>query len=749
MSELNKDNEVVQKGRKNALKDVDAPLRDQIVAKLLNKLSDMKVGNKVQNMWTSGNSNRAAWLERQQAYLASWDEHLISDTSGPFDGSSKLHIPMPHIVCKTFHARMMQAIWGIDPPFHVKARLEAMLERTQLVSDLLRYTLYDYANHNKGIEEVMDRWIWDWITTGLGVKKWRWDVTYTRFLDVTTETVPGPPKHVVIDGKDAQVPTTKQVEKEVAVTKKNFDGPVCELVNAEDFLTIGGSLDPDAADAVIHRQWLTASQLWTLADRGIFDTEAVEDVIEGGPDSESGQLNGAIKNQQLKNSGKASMDSDNDLDRYEILEAYLKVDVDGSGINSDIVVWVHNRSGEILRATYLYRVSKTGERPFATIEFHHRKGEAYPTGLVEMLYPLSRELDAIHNMRIDMGIISVMPFGFYRATSGIDPSKIQLEPGALIPVDNPQTDVYFPNLGNRTSFGMQEEQAIQNMVERLTSISDLNLGVMNGQGATRTATGARALVGEMSANLDVYLRRLNRGWKKSLRYLLHTLQQRVPPGLSFRLTGDAGSDYWRTIRDSKDIEGDFDLELSPNSSSSNKQIQTELAGQVLQQVQNPLAIQMGCVGPGQFYEALKNWYQANGVKDFGRYVIKPQGYERSITPEEEANRLLRGIEVPITPNMDHQGFIDYFQHIHDTDELLGQFDEHQTMLLAAQAQKHAQMAAALQQAAAQQANAQQMSRNAQMASNPMQGQAGPSSAPAAAPQQPQQFGQAGPGQVPG
>ena len=176
MSLIKPDKDVAVK-RSAPLTDVDAPLRDQIVAKLFSKLEDLEIGVKVEEMWRRGNSDRESWLRRQREYLQAWDEHLIADTSGPFNGSSQLHIPMPLIVCKTFHARMYQAIMGIDPPLFVKARNEASIERVQCVSDTMRYYLQDGANHGKGIEEVVDKWIWDWCTTGLGLKKWRWDVS--------------------------------------------------------------------------------------------------------------------------------------------------------------------------------------------------------------------------------------------------------------------------------------------------------------------------------------------------------------------------------------------------------------------------------------------------------------------------------------------------------------------------------------------------------------------------------------------
>jgi hypothetical protein len=105
----------------------------------------------------------------------------------------------------------------------------------------------------------------------------------------------------------------------------------------------------------------------------------------------------------------------------------------------------------------------------------------------------------------------------------------------------------------------------------------------------------------------------------------------------------------------------------------------------------------------------------------------------------EANEILRGIDVPVTPQNAGNGFVEYFQHIHDTDELMGQFDIHQIGLLKIQAMKHEQMLAAIQKQQAQVANMQQQQINSQMAA-PVAG--GPQQAPMA-PQGPMSIAAAG------
>lgn len=714
MSLINNDKKVLENKRKVILSAEDqVPLKDRIVEKLMASLNEDGVGAKVTNMWMRAQAHRAPWLERQQEFLASWDQHLEGEISGAFDQSSNLHLPMPMIIAKTMHARFMQALLT-DPPFTLRPRTEASVDKLGTISDTLRYAIHEWMNGNKGMEKVVDKWLWAWITQGSGVIKSGWDRRYTKYVDVVTAIEEDVPL-VEIDGngQEVLVPRTKTVEKESEVVRKTFDGPAAVFRELEDLVIIGGDGDPDEADAVIDSDYVTSSDLWTLVDTKVLNEQVVKEIIEGGSDNITNTQEGQIKQDRSINAGKSVLDSDIDHDRYQVLEAHMKYDVDGSGIFSDIIVWVHKRTSKIMRATYLRRVMKSGERPFHKIDFHLRNGQENGVGIIELTYPLCKELDAMHNMRVDFGMLSTMPFGFYRASSSLNPETIQLEPGALIPVDNPATDVFFPNLGNRTVFGFQEEASLMEMINRLTSISDLNMGVQSGQGVARTATGTRALVGESSANLDVYLRRLNRGWRRFLEYQLHQLQQRIEPGMAFRVTGDDGSNYWRNIKDEKDLEGDYDVEVSPNTSSSNKQVQQELAQQILQLTSNPLDIQLQIIGPQHRYEALKGYLQALGVKEYGRYIGKPSGYQGPmLRPEEEANRILRGEEVKVLPDQDHDGFIEFFTYISDNDELLGQFNEQETIALAAQAQKHAKMKQAVAFMQSQAANAAQMRSNA-------------------------------------
>lgn len=730
MSLLQNDRKVVQDGRQNTLQDAEVPLRDRIVNRLYEKLTsdDVKMGVKLTEAWTLATTNMQTILDKQQTFMRDLNDFGIGAEQNAFGGQSNLHIPMTFTVVKTYHARFMEALIGLDPMFSVKPRREDATDSVTVVEDLMRYTLLSWANQYKGIEEELDPWVWDWCAAGWAVLKSGWATVWESYEDVVEVRVPTAPLwQVMEDGTQVAIPQYEMQEKEERVTKKTFEGPTYRHIQIEDFRMVGGRGDPDKADIVMERQYPNASELWTKVDQRVFKKEAVEKVINGGADSEYSGLGNNLKQERAQAEGKTVLDTEVDLDRYSIVEAIFQYDVDGSGINSDIVAWVDLDTSTILGCTYLRRISPTGGRPYSVIHFHKRPGEEFGLGLGEILHPMAVELDAMHNIRIDNALYQSIPFFVYRASSSLDASTISIEPGMGIPVDN-INDISFPQIPNRTIFTGQEEATIQSYVERLTGISDLSLGVMTGtQGPTRTASGVRAMLGENNNNMSVHLRRLNRGWNKTLSSTLQMLQTRLPDDFCFRVTGNDGKNVFYDIsRD--DIAFQYDFELSANTSNSNKSVQIEVSQQVMAIASNPLNIQLGLSGPNEIYAAQKAYLSNIGVKDVHRFIKKPADYSYALSAEEEFNRIVRGQPVRVHPGQDHNGFIAFAQAMLDLQQTFNTLTPDQQDMLTNQMAAHQQMAAALEQQAAQQAVKQQMQYNAQQAlggsegpMNPLQG----------------------------
>ncbi len=721
MSTLQNDYERLQyrtrkpdEGSEKKLEDIfKASLRDATVTSLVRKCDELEIGKKIKQCWL-GHKSHVEENQKRMEKLKNWDEH-IDDFDTGYDGTSNIHLPLPMIVAKTFHARMYQALFAVDPPFSVRAMQEAYQDDVDMVYGLMAWTLKEWANYNEGVEQVCDRWLWNWVTLGSAVLKLRWDCKYTRYMDVEDVYIKGPSSYeVVIDPKTGTVeevekPSVIRSQRERAVTEKTFEGPCIEFVPKEDVAIIGGR-DVQTCDMVIHRSYYTRSQLESEALRGVFDGEVVDYIISHGPSSENGKPGQNIQQDAEVNDGVYIKNVNEDLSRYEVLETYCEADVNNDGLDESIIVWIDAESTKVLRATYTNRVLRGGKRPFANIEFIPREGHAYAMGLLELLHPISVEIDMIHNIKVDIGILAAQPFGFYRAATGLTSEVIRIRPGEMIPVDDPGSHVFFPNLGDRSGFFKDEEAILMQHVERLTAINDINTATLGRQGAARTATGVSALVSENSANLDIYIKRMQRGWKQVLRVLWQMLQQRLPDGTEFRVTGRDGREYFKRVN-RMNIQQRVDFYIEATSANSNRMVQLEQSMQVLAQMMNPLFLQMGITKPAGIYEALKDYFQHLGKKDYARFITRPEGVIRQLTAEEELARIVHGKKVPITPDMDHQAFIDLATEVMASEDAMAMYGASAMDMIKSQLSQHEALMKAMEAQAGQVAQANQQTVN--------------------------------------
>jgi hypothetical protein len=127
---------------------------------------------------------------------------------------------------------------------------------------------------------------------------------------------------------------------------------------------------------------------------------------------------------------------------------------------------------------------------------------------------------------------------------------------------------------------------------------------------------------------------------------------------------------------------------------------------------NPLLIQIGIIDGAGIYEAMKDYFQALGRKDYARFIRKPAGVIRQLTGEEELARLLNGKSVPITPDMDHEEFLAKAQEVLSSEDSLGMYGNAALKAVESQMAQHKALLQAMQAQAGQIAQANQQQFNA-------------------------------------
>ena len=622
------------------------------------KFDKKKASRQVLEDFVTLQSDRQGWVNKRKRWVKHWDDFITKHTKPAFKEGSSFHIPLTFAQMKAIKAKLMRSLFQLNPPFHVRPTEKTDTDRVETIRILMDYTLKRYINNYEGIFKEAGNWVQDMIVEGFGIAKIRWERTTRKYVDVVETQIVDQVPITVEDGSQQYMPVarteTTEVEKEDVV----FDGPIFETISLDDFFMPKSGVNLDDADVLIHRLWMSSSELRQKSDSKFFSSAAVKKVLKQDKEGDISRGNDGSRELELIKDRMEGIDAvyaATNRPKHEILEWYGKYDIDKDGIDEDVVFWIHKATGEVLRWTYLDRIFKSGKRPFFKADFLAKPRNLYSMGLVELMYPLNVELDAMHNLRIDTGKF-LIPFGVYRAASGLKPDKIKIQPGTLMPVDDVNNDIKFIDMPKSAIlFGHQEEAALLAHAERLVAISDLQFGrVSEVQSTARTAFGVARLTEESNIQIDLLLRYLYNSWSQVLKAIFQLMQSNLPVGLALRVTGEVGENIFKTVRSREEIRGNFDFEVTANSASLNKEISRQNLLQAFQLGLNPILLQLGITSSHNIYNMLVQLYKSYDILDVNKFVTKPQEAPPPVEPLQAMGMIAQGVMPPVQLNDNHQ-----------------------------------------------------------------------------------------------
>jgi hypothetical protein len=676
------------------------PAEEQPRLRLTDKLHDVPEfdladhASEVHRDYLDALSDRLEWEDKlDQGYRRYLNETTPKDF--PWEGAANFHPPVTMTDVETLKPRLIEAIVGQEPKVLVipvgpedddKAELTELFLNWQVDTELDIFALADESAHL-------------FLVAGVVWGKIRWDRRYrkikairkfppTTSLDIIFQTLFGqavpedlerqPGEDFVWKGK-LRMPGGRRTD--VAAEFAFFEDEIQVLLDKEELQFEGASVEfPDPEDVIAparagrdpqkfrwlqHRLWMSEDELRQRARRGQFDREIVEEVIRRGPTGMDDVMDADGARQTLdRQEGVDPESSDMRADMYCVLEDYRAKDIDEDGYSEEIVSWVAEPHKLTLGWDYLDNVNASGKRPFEKEVFMPLPNRTLGLSLPEMIREVQDEMSTMHNQRVDYGTIGNLPFYFYRSTSMLKPTQHRLRPGEGVPVDNPQTDILFPQFRTNTAFGFQEEALLQQYNERLTGVTDMALGRQpNRVGATRTATGVASLLSESGLRFKVFMSRFQEFWRRIYIQILALDQQYLPPGKEFRVTGRP--EVIR-IQDRTEIQGKFDLRLSATTETLNKQSMRETAQIKLTTMMNPVFLQSQTMGLNGIFELAKDFLKAYGERDPLRILQAPQ-FVPPKEPVQEHAMFLSGAGKDVHPSpaedmqrhiMEHYFFLD-------------------------------------------------------------------------------------------
>ncbi len=182
----------------------------------------------------------------------------------------------------------------------------------------------------------------------------------------------------------------------------------------------------------------------------------------------------------------------------EFLEAYIKYPLFDTK-NDNLIVLIDLRSFTIFRVREQIEVIDENIKPLRRLRFLKRRGISWGYPLYTLIAGIQLGLDAMWNRCVNSADITMTPWGFIkRGVSGLLNNKMQIYPGNLIEVDNPDA-INFPNL---TMFQPQQFVPLImqyiSFFERTLNVSDFMQGRESAQVGKKgsTATGTLAILQE-------------------------------------------------------------------------------------------------------------------------------------------------------------------------------------------------------------------------------------------------------------
>jgi len=447
-----------------------------------------------------------------------------------------------------------------------------------------------------------------------------------------------------------------------------YDGPVVIAKSVDEWVVPWRSdnvqaqspANPNGAEHVLLLDYPTLDEIRRLQKQGYYDLMTDEDLakVEGATREDPTEGEGNSEQKVLKDEfegihggqGRSRPDEVSGAQPLTRIQAFLGWDVNGDGLEEQLVVWMIRETQTILRVRYLTEAypSDPPLRPLASASFLPVEGRAYGISLLELLESLHDLQKITYDQMVDAATIKNVPWFAYRPTSGVNPETLRIAPGEGVPMNDPERDLKIMAFTSQSdSYGLNMLSLLSQIQEKASMQGDIQFGrVPKGKAsALRTASGMQSILSQGDARPERILRRFFSGFKDIYR-IMHELNQRfLPPQKQFRLMepDQQGRNVYESVDDIAMISGRMQFKFTAGSFNSDKATAQQVLQTLMQMLINPMTLQIGVVGPQQIHNLLTDFIKLVQHEP-SRYLTPPQDPEGrlAITAQEAINVLMNG-----------------------------------------------------------------------------------------------------------
>ena len=306
-----------------------------------------------------------------------------------------------------------------------------------------------------------------------------------------------------------------------------------------------------------------------------------------------------------------------------------RFDVNGDGLDEDVIVWLLLDSKIVVKAALLTEIypGLPIRRPISHQSFIPTPNRVYGMSQDELLEALQDMNQVLMNQHIDWGTLTNTPFFVYRLSSGMKDEKILIEPGMGLGLDNPQTDFQIPVWPQKDStYALNTMTLLQQFVQDIRGFSDMSASgrVPAGKAsAMRNVGTTTALLAQADVRSEQVLRRLFSAFK-GVFAMMHRLDRRyLPDKKEIRILGqDAQGEDAYTEVERKELDAEVDFEFKATLMNTNKEALALALEKAIALTFTPLAMQMGVFTVEKGYNLLRDEYKALDL-DPDLYIQRP------------------------------------------------------------------------------------------------------------------------------
>lgn len=310
----------------------------------------------------------------------------------PIENAPNLEVPLSAIASDAIYAQMVNLIFNIDPMVTV-AEVDEEGRYKEHVKALQRFVdIIAGEGGELGLRDAADNVVLDTVKLGTGIY-------YTRWAESTKKT---------------------KVEKIISSGVDVYPVPV------EDFFIPGGAKnDLESIRWCAMRIWLTQNEL----NHRIKKYNWLEGAAK--VSNEVGRVR-TIRERIGRHSG--SMERRTDAGEvYEVFDMYCRYDIDGDGIDEDLLVTWDYGSRRILH----WGFNPYDRRPFSVMRYQNRSFVFYGLGVVEMLRALQEGTTELYNHWIINSMLANARV--WAAPHGTMPGgKLRLWPNRYLEMSDPR-----------------------------------------------------------------------------------------------------------------------------------------------------------------------------------------------------------------------------------------------------------------------------------------------------------------------